>query len=100
MGALKMNTGSTAMADGRGWSTEHHATPGLQVVLLKKTYVFPWNQFLYAEGTAEEVRAAFTTHDVVIKGAGLGLLLEDLTAQRVTQLREPARTDKFAGGSA
>ena len=89
----------SAAADQRGWGTEHHAAPGLQVVLLKKMYVFPWSQFLYAEGTEEEVRAAFTTHDVVIRGAGLGLLLEDFAAQRVTRLSEPARTDKFIGGS-
>ena len=88
----------SATADQRGWGTEHHAAPGLQVVLLKKMYVFPWSQFLYAEGTEEEVRAAFTTHDVVIRGAGLGLLLEDFAAQRVTRLSEPARTDKFIGG--
>jgi hypothetical protein len=80
--------------------TEHHATPGLQVVLLKKTYVFPWSQFLYAEGTAEEVRVAFTTHDVIVKGALLGSLLDELTAQRVARLSEPTRTDKFIGSAA
>jgi hypothetical protein len=51
-----MDTTSGSAGEQRGWMTEHHATPGLQVVLLKKTYVFPWSQFLYAEGTAEEVR--------------------------------------------
>jgi hypothetical protein len=95
-----MDTTSGTLGDQRGWITEHHATPGLQVVLLKKTYVFPWSQFLYAEGTAEEVRVAFTTHDIVIKGALLGSLLDELTAQRVARLSEPARTDKFIGRSA
>ena len=95
-----MDTTSGPVGDQRGWMTEHHATPGLQVVLLKKTYVFPWSQFLYAEGTAEEVRVAFTTHDVLIKGALLGSLLDELTAQRVARLSEPARTDKFIGGPA
>ena len=63
------------------------------MVLLKKTYVFPWSQFLYAEGTTEEVRMAFTTHDVLIKGALLGSLLDELTSQRVARLSEPARTE-------
>ena len=93
-------TSSGAAGDQRGWITEHHATPGLQVILLKKTYVFPWSQFLCAEGTAEEVRVAFTTHDVVIKGALLGSLLEELTAQRVARLSEPERADKFISGPA
>ena len=95
-----MDTTADPIGDHRGWSTEHHATPGLQVVLLKKTYVFPWSQFLYAEGTAEEVRVAFTTHDVLITGALLGSLLDELTSQRVARLSEPARTEKFIGGSA
>ena len=27
---------------------------GLEIVLLKRTYVFPWSQFLYAEGGDDE----------------------------------------------
>jgi hypothetical protein len=44
---------------------------GLEVILLKQVFVLPWNQFLYAEGGDDEVRAVFTTHDVVAKGNGL-----------------------------
>jgi hypothetical protein len=66
------------------------------VVLLKRIYSLPWSQFLYAEGTGEEVRAAFSTHDLVIKGCGLAALLADFAAQQVAILREPARTDRFA----
>jgi hypothetical protein len=69
---------------------------GLQVVLLKRIYSLPWSQFLYAEGTGEEVRAAFSTHDLVIKGSGLAPLLADFAAQQIAILREPARTDRFA----
>lgn len=69
---------------------------GLEVILFKRAYVLPWSQFLYAEGGADEVRAIFTTHDVVVKGSGLETLLSDLAAQQVTVLREPARTEKFA----
>jgi hypothetical protein len=68
---------------------------GLQVVKLKRIYVFPWTQFLYAEGSSEEVRAVFSTHDVVIKGSDLISLLSDLASQRITVLREPSRTDRF-----
>jgi hypothetical protein len=32
---------------------------------------------------------------VVVRGCGLDRLLEDLAAQRVTALHEPARTDRF-----
>jgi hypothetical protein len=67
----------------------------MQVAPLKTTYVLPWGQFLYVEGTGEEVRATFTTHDVVVRGSGLTPLLEDLAAQRVAHLEEPARTEKF-----
>jgi hypothetical protein len=47
---------------------------GLEVILLKQVIVLPWNQFLYAEGGDDEVRAVFTTHDVVAKGSGLASL--------------------------
>src|SRR6516165_3245725 len=50
---------------------------GLQVVLLKRTYVLPWTQFLYAEGAADEMRALFSLHDVVVTGCGLERLLAD-----------------------
>ena len=68
---------------------------GLQVMLLKRVYVLPWSQFLYAEGNSEEVRVVFSTHDVVVKGSGLDSLLSDLAAQQIVILKEPARTDKF-----
>lgn len=83
------------VSEAKPWTAEDGRVVGLQVALLKNTYVFPWGQFLYAEGTGEEVRATFTTHDVVVRGSGLSLLLEDLAAQRVARLREPARTEKF-----
>ncbi len=42
---------------------------GLEVILLKQVIVLPWNQFLYAECGDDEVRAVFTTHDVVAREA-------------------------------
>jgi hypothetical protein len=72
---------------------------GLEIVLLKRTYVFPWSQFLYAEGGDDEVRAVFTTHDVIIRGAALTQLLAELAGQRIARLQEPARTDRFEESS-
>jgi hypothetical protein len=68
---------------------------GLQVILLKRVYVLPWSQFLYAEGSSEEVRAVFSTHDVVVKGNDLDSLFADFAAQRIMVLKAPARTEKF-----
>lgn len=86
-----------ALADEKPWSVDASARArGVQVILLKRIYSLPWSQFLYAEGTGEEVRAAFSTHDLVIKGSGLAPLLADFAAQQIAILREPARTDKFA----
>jgi len=46
----------------KSWkTTPQERPPGLEIVLLKRTYVLPWNQFLYAEGGDEEIRLAF--HD-------------------------------------
>src|SRR5438876_58374 len=55
----------------------------LEVILLKRTYVLPWTQFLYAEGGEDEVRLAFATHDVVVNGSHLDLLLADLLRPEV-----------------
>ena len=84
--------------EAKAWEVETVQRPyGLQVVRVKRTYVLPWTQFLYAEGNSEEVKAVFSTHDVVIKGSDLASLLSDFAAQRITLLKEPARTDRFAG---
>jgi hypothetical protein len=78
------------------WTVDRSAHPyGLQIVLLKRIYVLPWAQFLYAEGTSEEVEAVFSTHDVVVKGSDLTSLLSDFASQQITVLREPSRADKF-----
>ena len=83
------------------WSvaTEHRA-PALEVAVPKCTYVLPWNRFLYAEGDSSEIRAFFSTHDLVIQGCGLDRLLSDLAAQRVAVLSQPIRADRFEAASA
>lgn len=71
----------------------------LEVKLLRRTYVFPWSQFLFADGDADEIRIAFSTHDVVISGTMLDTLLADVAAQRVIALKEPVRAEYFASFS-
>ena len=70
-------------------------TAGLQIDLIKRTYVFPWSQFIFAEGDADEIRVTFSTHDVVISGVKLDTLLTEITNQRVILLKEPVRAESF-----
>jgi hypothetical protein len=61
-----------ASADSPSWiinTTEAPAT--LEVILTKQMLVLVWSQFVYAAGGADQVRIAFASHDVVVKGAGL-----------------------------
>lgn len=89
-----------ASAGEKPWSVDETSRVyGLQVILLQRIYVLPWSQFLYAEGTVEEVQAYFGTHVVVVRGKGLDALLADLATQQITVLRQPRRTDKFAVGN-
>ena len=88
-----------------GWSDSQKGSAvsdqptGLEVVLLGQTFVFPWNQFLYAEGDDEQIRLSFSTHDVIIRGVQLRPLLDDMSAQRITCLRESGRADAFRSAS-
>ena len=69
----------------------------LEIVLQKQTVVLSWHQFVYAEGDSEQVRMAFASHDVVVKGAGLDALLPVLASHRVVSLRESLRSERFSG---
>ena len=80
------------------WETRPERPLTLEIVLLKRTYVLPWSQFLYAEGDNDELRISFPMHEVTIRGAGLQLLLADLATQRIGQLHEPSRADQFQDG--
>ena len=82
-----------------GKATGSERQTGLEIVLLKRTYVLPWSQFLFAEGGDDEIRAVFTTHDVIVRGAALTGLLAELAGQRIARLQEPARTDRFEQSS-
>ena len=61
---------NTVSADSRkSWSVNLEDRPAaLEITLLKRTYVLPWHQFLYAEGGDDEVRAVFAMHEVSDQG--------------------------------
>ena len=90
---------NTVLSDsGTPWTVNlEERTPALEIVLLRRTYVLPWSQFLYAEGGEDEVRIVFAAHDIVVRGSGLAAMLTDVAAQRMAVLREPTRADRFSG---
>ncbi len=69
--------------------------PAMEIVLLKTTLVLSWNQFIFAEGGDDEIRIVFASHDVIVLGAGLSVLLQAITANQVSSIREPGRSDRF-----
>jgi len=94
-----MNAASAG--DQRGWRViAGQILPALEVSLLDRTYVLPWSQFMYAEGGDDHVHLVFATHDVVVKGRGLSLLLTDAAAQRLAYLAAPHRAERFGNDAA
>jgi hypothetical protein len=71
----------------------------LEVVLLKRTYVFPWSQFLYAEGGNDEILFTFSTHDVLVKGSNLDSLMVTIATNGIARLEEPTRPDRMLAGT-
>jgi hypothetical protein len=97
---VRNGVGNMGSADEKGWQLEAEGRSfGLHVILLKREYILPWVQFLYAEGTEDSVRAVFSTHDVEVQGRALTALLADLASQRVSVLRQPSRADTFKSSS-
>jgi hypothetical protein len=80
-------------------STSEHP-PALEIVLLKQTLILSWNQFVYAEGGSDELRIAFASHDVVVKGSSLDALLAAIASHRVASIRESVRSERFPGPAA
>lgn len=94
-----MNTASVGSK--QPWvNTPDIISTSLEIVLLKKTLIIPWVQFIYAEGSDDEVRIVFGTHDIIVRGAGLSALLADISAQHVASIHEPTRADHFPGTAA
>jgi hypothetical protein len=69
----------------------------LEIRLQTQTVILSWHQFVYTEGDSEQLRIAFASHDVVIKGAGLDALLPAIASHRVVSLRESLRSERFSG---
>ncbi len=79
-------------------ATDHERPASVEIRLLKRTFVLPWSQFLYAEGNSDEIQVFFATHEVVVRGGSLGALITDLSDHRVSLLPEPVRADRFSTG--
>lgn len=92
---------TVASADNqRAWrAVGGQSVPALEVSLPDRTYVLPWSQFLYAEGGDDHVHLVFATHDVVVSGQGLSLLLTDAAAQRLACLAAPPRAERFGNAA-
>ncbi len=89
---------NTASVDKAPWViSAADQPPALEIVLLRQTVILSWNQFVFAEGDDDEVRIAFASHDVVVKGAGLGPLLHAIAAHRVARIQESGRSEHFLG---
>ena len=72
---------STSIDSDKPWTAKDRDRPAsMEIRLMKRSLVFPWSQFLYAEGSDGEIRLTFATHEVVVRGAGLGELIGDLSA--------------------
>jgi hypothetical protein len=67
----------------------------LEILLQTQTVVLSWHQFVYAEGNNKELRIAFASHDVVIRGVGLDALLPTIASHHVVSLRESLRFRAF-----
>ncbi|MEZ5402639.1 MAG: hypothetical protein R2729_23390 [Bryobacteraceae bacterium] len=90
---------SELVDESRPWVvSDGERPPALEVVLPKETVVLAWSQFVFAEGGDEEVRIAFASHDVVVLGAGLGVLLRAISGQRVRSIAVQSRAERFSGG--
>jgi hypothetical protein len=69
----------------------------LEILLQTQTVILSWHQFVCGEGNSKELRIAFASHDVVIRGAGLDALLPAIASHRVVSLRETLRSERFSG---
>jgi hypothetical protein len=88
---------NTPSGDKSPWTIRTDSmAPTLEVVLAKQTLILSWNQFVYAEGSDNEVRIAFASHDVVVRGAGLSMLLRAIPGHHVSSIREAARWEQFS----
>ena len=71
------------------------AAPALEIITPRQTVVLAWSQFVFAEGSDDEIRIAFASHDVIVRGAGLLPLLQAITTQQAVSIRQSARHETF-----
>jgi hypothetical protein len=80
--------------------TSSEQSPALEIVLFKQAVILSWSQFVYAEGGGDELRIAFASHDVVVKGTGLDPLLAAIASHRVASIHESERSERFLSPAA
>ena len=76
------------------------APPALEIITPRQTVVLAWSQFVFAEGSDDEIRIAFASHDVIVRGAGLLPLLQAIKSQQAVSIRQSARHETFPGPAA
>ena len=92
---------NTPLEDNSPWRIATDSTaPALEVVSARQTVILSWKQFVYAEGADDEIRIAFASHDVIVRGSGLSPLLRAISGHHVLSIREFARSDRFLAPSA
>jgi hypothetical protein len=69
--------------------------PKSENILLERTFVLPWSQFLSTEG-GNKIRPASSMYDAIIAGSRLESLLNHLSVQTLTRLQESARPVRFS----
>ena len=63
----------------------------------QRTWTFPWFRYVWAEGTASEIKITFVTHMVTITGYGLTVLWAGVADQRIIRVTQPSENEaKFA----
>ncbi len=76
------------------------APPALEIITPRQTVVLAWTQFVFAEGSDDEIRIAFASHDIIVRGAGLSPLLQAITAQQAISIRQSPRHEAFPAPTA
>jgi hypothetical protein len=84
----------------KSWGATPEHQWSLAIILQNHAFVFPWSQFLDAEGRDDEVRITFSTHYVVIARNHPSQFMADLSNQHLSALRQPVRAEMFGLASA
>lgn len=72
--------------------------PSSLVVQLRRcAYVLPYFRFVYAEGDNSQVKIAFASHMITVRGHGLAALLAEFSTQRVVRVIQPTENEAKFG---